>query len=170
MADSHPENLDPRPKRRRDKDNPYTIFTTGFNTATPHYYLSFVDSNNMERCVEIDKPLFDAFDRFELEDISFMHKVDKHYERTEQTEASLNKRAVKPQESVEEIVSQRIEVDRLHQAIAQLPEKQRRRLVLYYFGEFTYEQIAEMEGCKFQVIAKSIKAAEKNLKKFLIGG
>ena len=99
-----------------------------------------------------------------------MHKVDKHYERTEQTEASLNKRAVKPQESVEEIVSQRIEVDRLHQAIAQLPEKQRRRLVLYYFGEFTYEQIAEMEGCKFQVIAKSIKAAEKNLKKFLIGG
>ena len=47
--------------------------------------------------------------------------------------------------------------DKLHQAIAQLPEKQRRRLVLYYFGEFTYEQIAAMEGCKFQVIAKSIK-------------
>ena len=161
MADSHPKNLDPRPKRRKDRDNPYTIFTTGFNTATPHYYLSFVDSNNMERCIEIDKPLFNAFDRFELEDISFMHKVDKHYERTEQTEASLNKRAVKPQESVEEIVSQRIEVDRLHQAIAQLPEKQRRRLVLYYFGEFTYEQIAAMEGCKFQVIAKSIKTAEK---------
>ena len=92
MADSHPKSIDPRPKRRRDKDNPYTIFTTGINTATPHYYLSFVDSNNMERCVEIDKPLFDAFDRFELEDISFMHKVDKHYERTEQTEASLNKR------------------------------------------------------------------------------
>ena len=168
MADSHPENLDPRPKRRRDKDNPYTIFTTGFNTATPHYYLSFVDSNNMERCVEIDKPLFDAFDRFELEDISFMHKVDKHYERTEQTEASLNKRAVKPQESVEEIVSQRIEVDRLHQAIAQLPEKQRRRLVLYYFGEFTYEQIAEMEGCTISPVKRSIEKAIENLKNFLI--
>ena len=111
--------------------------------------------------------MFDAFDRFELEDISFMHKVDKHYERTEQTEASLNKRAVKPQESVEEIVSQRIEVDRLHQAIAQLPEKQRRRLVLYYFGEFTYEQIAEMEGCKYQTAQDSIYAALKNLKKFL---
>ena len=96
-----------------------------------------------------------------------MHKVDKHYERTEQTEASLNKRAVKPQESVEEIVSQRMETDRLHQAIAQLPEKQRRRLVLYYFGEFTYEQIAEMEGCKYQTVQDSIYAALKNLKKFL---
>ena len=169
MADSHPKSIDPRPKRRRDKDNPYTIFTTGINTATPHYYLSLQDSNNMERCVEIDKPLFDAFDRFELEDISFMHKVDKHYERTEQTEASLNKRAMKPQESVEEIVSQRIEVDRLHQAIAQLPEKQRRRLVLYYLGEFTYEQIAEMEGCKHPAVMKSISSALKKLKKYLSG-
>ena len=168
MANSHPKSIDPRPKRRRDKDNPYTIFTTGINTATPHYYLSFVDSNNVERCVEIDKPLFDAFDRFELEDISFMHKVDKHYERTEQTEASLNKRAVKPQESVEEIVSQRIEVDRLHQAIAQLPEKQRRRLVLYYFGEFTYEQIADMEGCTISPVKRSIEKAIENLKNFLI--
>ncbi len=167
MADSHPKSIDPRPKRRRDKDNPYTIFTTGINTATPHYYLSFVDSNNMERCVEIDKPLFDTFDRFELEDISFMHKVDKHYERTEQTEASLNKRAMKPQESVEEIVSQRIEVDRLHQAIAQLPEKQRRRLVLYYFGEFTYEQIAKMEGCTKRAVKFSVDIALKNLKENL---
>ena len=103
MADSHPKNLDPRPKRRRDEDNPYTIFTTGINTAAPHYYLSFVDSSGVERCVEIDKPLFDAFDRFELEDISFMHKVDKHHERTEQAEASLNKQAVEPQEGVRKL-------------------------------------------------------------------
>ena len=95
-----------------------------------------------------------------------MHKVDKHYERTE---ASLNKRAMKPQESVEETVSQRIEVDRLHQAIAQLPEKQRRRLVLYYFGEFTYEQIADMEGCKHPAVMKSISSALKKLKNFLSG-
>ena len=168
MADSHPKNLDPRPKRRKDRDNPYTIFTTGINTDTPHYYLSFVDSNNMERCIEIDKPLFNAFDRFELEDISFMHKVDKHYERTEQTEASLNKRAIEPQESVEETVSQRMEVDKLHQAIAKLPEKQRRRLVLYYFGEFTYEQIADMEGCTISPVKRSIEKAIENLKNFLI--
>lgn len=116
--------------------------------------------------MEIDKILFDVFNEFELDDLSFMNEVDRHYEQSEQTEQSLNRRATKSQETVEETVCQRIEMDRLHQAIAQLPEKQRRRLVLYYFGEYTYEQIAEMEGCKFQVIARSIKTAENNLEKF----
>lgn len=72
-------------------------------------------------------------------------------------------------EIAEEIVSQRMEADRLHQAIAQLPEKQRRRLVLYYFGEFTYEQIADMEGCKHPAVMKSISSALKKLKKYLSG-
>ena len=170
MDGNHPKNADPRPKRRRDKDNPYMIFTTDGNTANPHYYLAFTDGSGAEQCVEIDKPLFDVFDRFELDDISFMNEVDRHYEQSEQTEQSLNRRAAQPQESVEETVFQRTEVETLRQAIAKLPEKQRCRLVLYYFGEFTYEQIAEMEGCAFQVVAKSIKAAEKNLKKFLAGG
>ena len=154
MDGNHPKNIDPRPKRRKDKDNPYMIFTTGIHTATPRYYLSFVDSGNVKRCVEIDKPLFDAFDHFELDDISFMNEVDRHYEQSEQTEQLLNRRTTQPQKSVEEAVFQRVEVETLRQAIAKLPEKQRSRLVLYYFGDFTYEQIAEMEGCAFQVVAK----------------
>lgn len=85
------------------------------------------------------------------------------------TEATLSRRAAKPQESVEEIVSQQMEMDKLHRAIAQLPEKQRRRLVLYYFGEFTYEQIADMEGCKHPAVMKSISSALKKLKNFLSG-
>lgn len=85
------------------------------------------------------------------------------------TKATLSRRAAKPQESVEEIVSQQMEVDKLHRAIAQLPEKQRRRLVLYYFGEFTYEQIADMEGCKHPAVMKSISSALKKLKNFLSG-
>ena len=120
--------------------------------------------------MEIDKTLFDAFDSFELDDVSFMNEVDRHYEQSEQTEQSLSRRAAQPQKSVEDAVFQRAEADKLHQAIAKLPEKQRRRLVLYYFEGLTYQQIAEMEGCVFQVVAKSIRAAEKNLKKFLTEG
>lgn len=40
-------------------------------------------------------------------------------------------------------------------------------LLLYYFGGFTLEKIAEMEGCKHPAISKSIRAAEKNLKSLL---
>ena len=168
MDGKHPKNIESRPKRRRDKDNPYELFTTGLGTSRPRYYLAFVDSSGTEQCMEIDKALFDVFDRFELEDISFMNEVDRHYEQSEQTEQSLNKRAAQPQESVEEAVFQRVEVETLRQAIAKLPEKQRRRLVLYYFGDFTYEQIAEMEGCKYQTVQDTIYAALKNLKKILI--
>ena len=168
MDGNHPKNADPRPKRRRDKDNPYELFTTSFGTAQPRYYLAFVDSTGTEQCIEIDKTLFDAFERFELDDISFMNEVDRHYEQSEQTEQSLNRRAAQPQESVEEAVFQRVEVETLRQAIAKLPEKQRRRLVLYYFCDLTYEQIAEMERCKYQTVQDTIYAALKNLKKFLI--
>ena len=168
MDGKHPKNADPRPKRRKDKDNPYELFTTGLGTAQPRYYLAFMDSTGTEQCMEIDKTLFDVFDRFELDDISFMNEVDRHYEQSEQTEQSLNRRAAQPQESVEEAVFQRAEVETLRQAIAKLPEKQRRRLVLYYFGDFTYEQIAKMEGCKYQTVQDTIYAALKNLKKFLI--
>ena len=59
----------------------------------------------------------------------------------------------------------------LHRAISELPEIQKRRLILYYFQGLTYEQIAGMEGCTFQAVAKSIATAEKRLKKFFeIGG
>ena len=169
MADSHPKNLDPRPKRRRDEDSPYEIYTAGINTAHPRFYLFFKDGGGVKRWMEIDKALFDAFNEFELDDLSFFNEVDRHYEQSEVTEATLNRRAAKPQESVEETISQRIEVDKLHQAIARLPEKQRRRLVLYYFGEFTYEQIADMEGCSHPAVIKSSSSALKKLKNFLSG-
>ena len=169
MADGHPKNLDPRPKRRRDEENPYEIYTAGINTAHPHFYLFFKDCDGVKLWMEIYKTLFDAFDEFELDDLSFFNEVDRHYEQSDVTEATLNKRAAKPQESVEETISQRIEVDKLHQAIAQLPEKQRRRLVLYYFGELTYEQIADMEGCSHPAVIKSISSALKKLKNFLSG-
>lgn len=169
MDGGHPKNIDPRPKRRRDEENPYEIYTTGINTTNPRYFLAFTDSNKVKQWMEIDKTLFDAFNEFELDDLSFFNEVDRHYERSEVTEATLNRRAAKPQKSVEEIVSQQMEMDKLHRAIAQLPEKQRRRLVLYYLGEFTYEQIADMEGCKHPAVMKSISSALKKLKNFLSG-
>lgn len=167
MDGHHPGKVDPRPQRRKTKDNPYEIFTAGIGTATPHYFLSFLDGNGAKHCIEVSKAIFDTFDRFELDDISYMHKVDRHYEQSEQTEESINRRAVQPQEPVEETVSRHIEIEALHRAIARLPETQRRRLVLYYFGELTYAQIARLEGCTVMPVKRSIDAAIEKLKNFL---
>lgn len=65
-------------KRRKEKDNPYTIFTIGIETDGPHYYLSFKDSSGIKRTIKIDKTLFTAFNTFELDDFSFMDEVDNH--------------------------------------------------------------------------------------------
>lgn len=169
MTDNHPQNLDPRPKRRRDEESLYEIYTTDIHTTHPRYFLAFTDGSRQKRWIEIGKPLFDAFDEFELEYLSYLNEMDRHYERSEVTEGTLNRRAIIRQESVEETVVQRLELDKLYQAIAQLPERQRRRLVLYYFGEFTYEQIAAMEGCTHPAVKKSISSALEKLKKFLAG-
>ena len=74
MADSHPKNLDPRPKRWRDEDSPYEIYTAGINTAHPRFYLFFKDGGGVKRWMEIDKALF---------------------------EATLNRRAAKPQSALD---------------------------------------------------------------------
>ena len=166
MDDSHSKDKDQRPKRRIDKDNPYRLFTVGAATSEPHYFIQFKDGAGIQHCLEIEKPLFDLFDQFELDDLSYMNEVDRHHETSEQTEASINRRILTPQEAPDEIVMRQLESDELHKAILKLPEIQRRRLILYYYGGLTHEQIAKIEGCARAVITKSIAKAIHNLKNF----
>ena len=165
MDGYHPKNKDPRPKRRKDRGNPYTIFTTGIQSNSPHYWLSFTDNQGERHSLEIGRELFDALDQFELDDLSHLNKVDNHYEHISLSDEELNTRAAYQRETVEETAFRHIEHEKLYAAMKRLPEKQYRRLVLYYFGEFTYEQIAEMEGCSHPAIIKSIKSAIEALKK-----
>lgn len=168
MDGNHPKNIDPRPKRRKDKNNPYTIFTTGINTDAPNYYLSFTDSQGIQMCMEISKELFDELNQFELDDLSVMHEIDSHYEHSILTEQSLNARAAVPDDTLEDIVFRKIQNERLHKAISELPELQRRRLMLYYFGGYTFEQIGSMEGCTKRAAKKSVDSALETLKKYFV--
>jgi len=164
MKYKYPENIDPAPKRRKANDNPYEIFTVGIKTDHPHFFVRFTDGAGEHRCLEITEELYQALNEFELRDLSFLNEVDNHYEQSALTEASLHERAVSNQKSVEETVLQHLQSERLHSAIAQLPELQRRRLVLYYFGNYTYEQIGEMEGCIKCAVKFSIDIAIRTLK------
>lgn len=168
MDGNHPKNnIDPRPKRRRDKDNPYEIFTIGIETDAPRYYIRFKDGSRVEHCLEITKELFDLLDSFELDDLSFLNEWDRHLEQSEQTEASLNARSVHHQETVEEAVFRHIESEMLHRAITTLTEVQRRRLLLYYFGNLTYQDIADREGCSKVAVKYTIDKAIAALQKII---
>ena len=96
-----------------------------------------------------------------------MNIVDRHLEQSEIWDSSLYERVFQKEEGVEDTVLNKLEAERLHSAIQQLSEIQRRRLMKYYFEDKNYEQIAKEEGCSFQMVAKSVKAAIRNLKKIL---
>ena len=151
-----------RPKRRKDKYNPYTL-----TEKEGKQFLSFRDGQGVFRELQIAKELFEVLNRFELDDISVLNEWDRHIEHFEQTEQSLNRRAYYKAESVEDAVLRNIEYERLHRAISELPETQRRRLTLYYFRGLTYEQIAEMEGCSHPAVIKSVSAAIEKIRKIL---
>lgn len=166
MDGNHPNNIDPRPKRRRMQDNPYEIFTVGRYTEDPHYYVRVKEAQGTV-CVEIQQELYELLNRFELEDISFMHEVDNHYEHSELTEASLKARAAEYQAPLEEMFLGKMEVQNLHIAITHLPEIQRKRLQMYYFEELTYQEIAEREHCSHPAIIKSISSAVRKLRELM---
>jgi len=149
-----------RPKRRKDKYNPYTLIVT-----EDKHFLSFLDGQGVLQELQITKELFEVLNRFELDDLSILNEWDRHIEHFEQTEQSLNRRAFFKAESVEETVLRNLQYEQLHRAISELPETQKRRLILYYFRGLTYEQIAEMEGCTHPAIIKSVSAALEKIKK-----
>ena len=150
------------PKRRKDKYNPYTIGTT----EDGRHWLTFSDGQSDQHHFEISAAVFELLDSFELDDLSYLNELDRHYEQSELTEASLYDRAVHRPATVEESALQSMEYAQLHRAISELPEIQKRRLILYYLQGLTYEQIAGMEGCTKRAVKFSVDIAVEKLKKF----
>lgn len=146
------------PNRKKDKLNPYTLSIEN-NT----YYISFTDGQGVFHKMEISIELYAAFNGFELDDISLMNEASRHLTEADAGEEPLVHRITDPSEPVEDHVYRRMMYQELHKAIAQLPEIQRRRIQLYYFKGYTYEQIARIEECTHPAIVKSIKAAERNI-------
>ena len=93
------------PKRRKSKDNPYTL---EYIEEKNIYKVSFKDNRENLNVVEISASVYKAMDKFELEDISQMHKFERHIEHSELYEGTLNERAVDKPISLEDIVEKNV--------------------------------------------------------------
>ena len=130
------------------------------------YNISF-NYNKKYYGLEISKELYSLFDKFELEDISYMNKYDRHIEHLPLDEIQSHKRINKREKSLEETVIENIEKQRLYTAIDKLPQIQRKRIYLYYFNNMTQKEIAVYDGCSIRAVQYSLDITIKNLKKFL---
>lgn len=149
------------PNRKKDKLNPYAL-----SIESGEYYISFSDSQGTHQKVNIDAELYSLFDSFELEDISQLNVISRHYEHSELSDASLNQRVLVQPESLEELYDRKLEYASLHKALSALPEIQRRRIMMYYFQGYSYERIAQIEGCTKRAIKFSVDIALKKLKEY----
>ena len=150
------------PNRKKDKSNPYTLSIEN-NT----YYISFTDGQGIFHKHEITLDLYSAFDRFELDDISQINEASRHLSDMGLSEESLCHLIADSSEPMDDRVFRRIMYQKLHEAIEQLPDIQRRRVLLYYFEGLTYEQIAQMEGCSKRAVKFSVDIALIKLKAYL---
>lgn len=149
--------------RNKDKYNPYTLDIDDKN----NYIVEFKDANNTIHKVEVSEKVYEAFDKFELEDISQIHKIKKHIERNEVYEETLYHKSFNAPISVEDEVESKILQEELKVAINELSDIQKKRLKMYYFNELTLDEIAMLENTSHQAISKSIIRAIEEIRKKL---
>ena len=152
------------PKRRKCKDNPYTL---NYIEEKNIYTITFKDVKGHLNKVEVSEEVYRVFDKFELQDIKELNEYDRHIEHSEIFENNLESRALNKQIPTDGIVENKINNEKLREAIQELPKIQRERLKKYYFENKTFEEIAEEENCTKMAVKFSVDIAiEKISKKF----
>ena len=151
-----------RPKRRKYRDNPYTL-----EFQENKYYIRFKDITNNIQIVEVSEEVYKIFDKSELEDISQMHEYERHIEHSELTDITLNRRAKNKSITIEEEIENKIVIEQIKNAFNILTETQKRRIKLYYFEELNFKQIAFIEKCDESSVRESIYKGIEKIKKYL---
>ena len=94
-----------RPKRRKSKDNPYTL---NYCEERNVYTVSFKDGKGILQNIEVSEEIYKTFDKFELDDIKELNEYDRHIEHSEIYENNLNNRAMDKPLSVDDEVVRKI--------------------------------------------------------------
>lgn len=154
--------MDKQPKRRKF-NNPYTLLIENNN-----YYVSFKDNKGIMNKVMVNENIFCEFNKNELEDISQMHKFERHIEHFEFSEDLLYLKSLEKENDILDLIIKDEQLKRLYYAISNLSNIQKKRIILYYFLENTLDEIARQENCSIHSVFVSIEIAKDKIKKFMI--
>jgi RNA polymerase sigma factor (sigma-70 family) len=129
------------------------------------YFVCFKDGRGVFHETEVSLLVYSAFCHFVKTERNLRRSDERHIEQSDLSDEQLSKRAIQPQKSIEDIIADAELAAALQAAIAQLPEIQHRRFILYYYSELTYKQIAEMEGCSHVAVIHSLEKAKAAIEK-----
>ena len=149
--------MDKRPCRRKFKDNPYTLTS---NKDENIYIINFIDSRGILQNVEVNKDIFELFDKSEKEENARFYEYAKHLMHED-----FNSEVIASDYSLEEEVFNNMTIKELKRALDELPSIQKRRIIKYYFYDMTLEAIAKEEGCTAKAVRFSINIALEKISK-----
>ncbi|MEG0576805.1 MAG: sigma-70 region 4 domain-containing protein [Bacilli bacterium] len=128
-----------------------------------HYYIVY-----KEDCmIELNSQEYKKFMSFKSEEVRTNNINSRYIEHSELTEVTLHKRLLNKQCNITEIIHKKNIIKKLYLAISSLNKIQQKRLIMYYFDDMTYEQIAKAEHCSKSAVKFSIDIAKDHLKKEL---
>lgn len=155
-----------RPKRKKSKDNPYTL---EYILENGSYNVLFKDGNEILRRVNVSEDVFNAMDRFELDDVSELNEFSRHIEHLNiiENDFVLYKRTLNKEKLISDIVEQFIDFEKLWDAINKLSDIQKRRIIKYYFEDKNEYEIAKEEGVSQQSVHIGLKKSLSKLKEIL---
>lgn len=106
--------MDKRPKRRKNKDNPYELVSYT-DTDNKEYIIAFKDSNGKYSEIKVSEEIFSVFNQFELDDLKIMNEYDQHIEHFILYEETLMKRMLKKVLPLEKQVEIQLRNEKLEQ-------------------------------------------------------
>ena len=132
-----------------------------------HYYISHTDAHGEKHDTKVPRTVFAVYLRFEKDERNLRRWDERYKERSDLTEATLHRRALHLPKSVEGLVLATEQGKLMRQAIAELPEVQRRRFLMYHEDGLICEEIGKREGCSGRAVQYSISIAEEKIQKKL---
>lgn len=130
------------------------------------YYISFRDSVEQDCRIEIDKDIFDTYTNSKKAYIKIKNETKRHLDDTEFTDAEQHNKFINKDKSLEDIVIDNIENEKLKKAKETLTDVQIRRIELHIVDEVTIRDLAKIEKVRTKQIEKSIKQGLKKIKNF----
>jgi len=145
----------------------YTLHRKVDGGGFTHYYISYTDEQGEAHDTRVSREVFAAYLRFEKDERNLRRWNERHREQRDLSDAEISARALRQPHSIENVLIDTEQRKLLWQAIAGLPEIQRRRLLMYHVDGMTYEEIADSEDCTKRAVKFSVDIAEEKVKNFL---
>ncbi|WP_312636343.1 sigma factor-like helix-turn-helix DNA-binding protein [Oscillibacter sp.] len=133
----------------------------------PLVTIKYKTANGSEICVEVSTPVKELLEQSTRQIQSQRRQDRRHLDYVDFIDGLTDTAMMNPQEDIADLVIRMESYQRLHAAINQLSDIQRRRLTLNFIDNLTHRQIAEIEGVDQAAIGRSIKRALNQLCKLL---